>query len=151
MSSEDKRKTYEEVVEILEKDFAQTGNRTARMAQVSSLLIKHFGGFFWTGFYQMVEGELTVGPYQGAHAAPVLPNKRGVCWTCMQRGELVNVPNVHEFKGHIRVEGPSNSELSVPLLDDDGTVYGVMHIDAADFNAFDEMDEEYLTLISKMI
>ncbi len=151
MSSEQKRGTYEEVVKLLEKDFAETGDRTARMAQVASLLIRHFGEFFWAGFYQMVEGKLTVGPYQGAHAAVVLPDKRGVCWTCMQRGELVNVPNVHEFKGHIRVEGPSNSELSVPLLDEDGTVYGVLHVDAADFNAFDEVDEEYLGLIAKML
>ena len=151
MSDEQKRETYETVVRLLEKDFGQTKDRTARMAQVSALLFKHFAEFFWTGFYQMSGGNLTVGPYQGAHAAPVLPDKRGVCWTCMQRGELVNVPNVHEFKGHIRVEGPSNSELSVPLLEADGTVYGVMHVDAAEFNAFDETDEEYLGLIARMI
>ncbi len=151
MSSDQKRETYEQVVKLLEKDFAETTDRTARMAQIAALLIRHFGGFFWAGFYRMVEGKLTVGPYQGAHAAPVLPNKRGVCWTCMQRGEIVNVPNVHEFKGHIRVEGPSNSELSVPLFDEEGTVYGVLHVDAADFNAFDEMDEEYLSVIARMV
>ena len=151
MSSEQKREAYEEVLKILRKDCARTEDRTARMAQVAALLIRSFGGFFWAGFYQMVDGELTVGPYQGAHAAAVLPNKRGVCWTCMQRGELVNVPNVHEFKGHVRVEGPSNSEISVPLFMEDGTVYGVLHIDAADFSAFDEIDEEYLGQIAEMI
>lgn len=151
MNAERKHDIYEQVVRLLEERCRETSDRTARMAQISALLFRHFSEYFWTGFYQLVDGKLTVGPYQGAPAATVLAEPRGVCWTCIRRGEIVNVPNVHEFEGHIRVEGPSNSEISVPLFDGNGAVCGVLHVDAADFNAFDEIDEKYLSRIARMV
>lgn len=150
MSSERKRAAYEEIVERLVRCFGESDDRIARMAQAAALLFKHFDNFFWTGFYELKDGVLTVGPYQGSPTATVLEKNRGVCWSCVNRGELVNVPDVHEFAGHIRVEGPSNSEISVPLKDADGEVYGVLHVDAADFDAFDDVDEEYLSRIAAM-
>ncbi len=150
MNTEQKRETYDAIIERLAGYFADTTDRTARMAQAAALLFKYFETYFWTGFYQLVDGKLTVGPYQGLPTATVLERGKGVCWASIERAELVNVPNVREFDGHIRVEGPSNSEISVPLKDRDGEVYGVLHVDSADFDAFDEIDEEYLTRISRM-
>jgi len=150
LASEDKRVRYEKVLKRLERSFDETGDRVARMAQAAALLFKHFDEYFWTGFYLLVDGELTVGPYQGAPTATVLAEHRGICWASIDRQELVNVPNVREFTGHIRVEGPSNSEISVPLTAPEGDVYGVLHVDAADFDAFDDVDEEYLSRIARM-
>jgi GAF domain-containing protein len=146
-----KKERYEKIVARLETEFVETNAITARMAQVSALLFKHFEHFFWTGFYTLTDGELTIGPYQGAPASITLEKHQGVCWSAVDRDELVNVPNVHEFAGHIRSEGPSNSEISIPLRDSRGSVIGVLHVDAADFDAFDEIDEKYLQQIVEML
>jgi GAF domain-containing protein len=150
VNADRKRQAYTEVAERLEQIFGETPDRTARMAQAAALLFKRFDHFFWSGFYVLIDGDLTIGPYQGTPTATRLEKHRGVCWAAVDRAELVNVPDVHEFQGHIRVEGPSNSEISVPLTDADGQVYGVLHVDAADFEAFDEVDEEFLTRIARM-
>jgi GAF domain-containing protein len=150
VDAQKKRESYDEILERLERCFGETTDRIARMAQAAALLFKYFDDYFWTGFYQLVDGKLTVGPYQGSPTATVLAEHQGVCWACIDRGELVNVPNVHEFAGHIRVEGPSNSEISVPLFDESGEVYGLLHVDAADYDAFDEIDEQYLARIGRM-
>jgi L-methionine (R)-S-oxide reductase len=148
----DKASTYEALIVRLESSFSETSDPTARMATVAALLHKHFEHVFWAGFYLLAsDGELVVGPYQGAPACLVLERHRGVCWSAVNSSSFVNVPNVHDFEGHIQCEGPSNSEVAVPVLGANGEVTGVLHLDSADFDAFDEIDERYLARIARML
>ena len=114
----------------------------AKMANVAAALHEAFG-FWWTGFYRVVEDELVLGPFQGPLACIRIPFGRGVCGTAWQRGETVIVPDVHAFAGHIACSSASNSEIVVPLFRN-GAVIAVLDIDSTDYATFDDTDRFYL-------
>jgi GAF domain-containing protein len=151
LDGETKRRRYQRVTEQLEERFADTGDPVARMATTAALLHHKLPGFFWTGFYLLRDGELTVGPYQGTLACLVLEAHSGVCWAGVDRGETVVVADVHAFPGHIACDSRSNSEIVVPLRDDEGRVVGVLDVDSTRFGHFDEVDAECLERIASLI
>jgi len=146
-----KQALYDEVQWEVERQFQQSGDRVARMATVVALLAARFKHFFWTGFYFLIDGKLTVGPYQGTPACITLPAHQGVCWAGIDRGEPVIVPNVHEFPSHIVCDGRANSEVVVPLRNRHGMIIGVLDVDSADFNSFDQVDVDRLEQILALI
>jgi L-methionine (R)-S-oxide reductase len=146
-----KQEKYDTVISLLEAAWRKTDDPVARMSTVSALLFREFDDFFWAGFYLLRDNDLTVGPYLGAPAAVVLPHNLGVCWSAVNNNETIVVDNVHEFEGHVRVEGRSNSEISIPLRGSSGKVTGVFHVDHADFNAFDHIDIDALERIVSML
>jgi GAF domain-containing protein len=151
MDVDEKRRSYEAAIRKIITAWELTTDSVARMAMAAAYLTQRSDDTIWAGFFLLVDGELTVGPYNGPPALPVLPKHEGVCWLCVDSGKPVIVPNTHEFEGHIRRAGPSNSEISVPIINAKGKAIGVLHHDSADFNVFDEIDVEYLTQIAKMV
>ena len=151
MDAQLKQDKYNKVISALEAAWRETDDPVARMATVAALLFRDFDDFFWSGFYLLRDNNLTVGPYLGAPAAVILPRNLGVCWNAVNNNETIVVANVHEFEGHVRVEGRSNSEISVPLRGTSGEVIGVFHVDHADFDAFDSVDIDALERIASML
>jgi len=144
-------KRYERIYNQLQDLLAKTENKIARMATAAALLHHKMPHFFWTGFYILVEGELIVGPYQGPLACQILEKKKGVCWTGVERKETVVVPDVHKFTGHIACDSRSNSEIVVPLFNPEDQVWGVLDADSRKFDAFSEVDRDWLERIVKLI
>ena len=151
MSQTTKEDSYAEVLAELEEAFKETSDLTARMAAMVGALHNKFSHYFWTGFYTVIDGELTLGPFQGPPACLVLEKHKGVCWAGIDREEPVVVPNVHEFPDHIACDGRANSEVVIPIRDESGTIIGVLDVDSADFDAFDEVDVENLKMILKLV
>jgi L-methionine (R)-S-oxide reductase len=151
MAAREKQRKYDTVISLLEIAWRKTDDPVARMATIAALLFRHFDEFVWSGFYLLRDNDLTVGPYLGAPAAVILPRNRGVCWSAVNKNETVMVFNVHEFEGHLRMEGRSNSEISVPIRGKSGQATGVFHVDHADFDAFDHIDIESLERIVSML
>ena len=151
MQSSKKLQKYERIrtqlVDLLEK----SDSPQARMATITALLHHKFETFFWTGFYTLHEGELTVGPYQGPLACLVLQKDTGVCWAGLNQQKTLVVPNVHEFPGHIACDSRSNSEIVVPLKNAEGAVIGVLDVDSQKFEAFDEEDAKGLESIVQLV
>ncbi len=142
---------YKRIYKQLEQLFQRTGNKMARMTTTASLLHHKMPKFFWTGFYVLSEGELTVGPYQGPLACLVLEKKKGVCWAGISKKKTINVPDVHKFPGHIACDSRSNSEIVVPLFDKGHNVWAVLDVDSRKFNAFSDVDREWLEKIVKLV
>lgn len=142
---------YERIYAQLVPLLSKTKNKTARMATIAALLHLKMPRFFWTGFYVLDKGELTVGPYQGPLACLVLEKKKGVCWTGLLRRRTVIVPDVHKFPGHIACDSRSRSEIVVPLFDSKRNVWGVLDIDSREFDAFSETDKVWLEKIVSLI
>ena len=147
MNKETKQRIYKEVLEQLSKKFSESHDLMARMATVAAILHGKFEHFFWTGFYILKDDELTVGPYQGSPACVILEKHKGVCWAGIDRGETVVVPDVHEFPDHIACDARTNSEIVLPVRDPDGAIVGVLDVDSASFDSFDDTDAEYLATI----
>ena len=108
-------------------------------------------GFWWTGFYRVLDDELVLGPFQGPVACMHIPYGKGVCGTAWQRAETVVVPDVEQFPGHIACSSESKSEIVVPVFDNVGKVIAVLDIDSAQLATFDDIDRHYLETICKML
>lgn len=151
MTPQTKRRRYKRILEQLSELLIRTTDPEARMATIAALLHHKFDYFFWTGFYFLKAGELTVKCYQGPLACQVLEKHKGVCWACIDRQETIVVPDVHQFPGHIACDSRSNSEIVVPVRDRHGSVVGVLDVDSKAFSSFDETDAEYLERIVGLI
>lgn len=142
---------YENIWQQLNEFVVKTENKISRMATTAALLHHKMPHFFWTGFYFLDKGELIVGPYQGTLACPVLAKHRGVCWAGILNRQTIIVPDVHQFPGHIACDPRSNSEIVVPLFHENQEPWAVLDIDSILFDAFSEVDREWLEKIVKLI
>ena len=108
-------------------------------------------GFFWTGFYRVVNNELLVGPFQGPTACFHIAYGRGVCGTAWKTGLTQVVADVELFPGHIACSSLSRSEIVVPLSDAEGNVRAVLDIDSKELGTFDATDKEYLEQLCRQL
>lgn len=151
MKESQKSGRYQRLYLQLQELLVENPNRVATMATIVAVLHHKMKGFFWTGFYLLDHGELIVGPYQGSLACIKLKKDTGVCWSGINSGATVIVPDVHRFPGHIACDSRSNSEIVVPLRDTIGRIIGVLDIDSTDFANFDQTDAEWLEKVVSLI
>ena len=141
---------YQQVSALIEGET----DRVAIMANVVAAIHETMG-FFWTGFYRVVQqpekSELLLGPFQGPVACMHIGYGRGVCGTAWKEGKTIVVPDVEQFPGHIACSSLSRSEIVVPLFDAQGTVVAVLDIDSKELNTFDGTDREGLEKILTLI
>ena len=108
-------------------------------------------GFWWTGFYRVKNGELVLGPFQGPVACMHIGFGKGVCGTAWKEQRTIIVPDVEQFPGHIACSSLSRSEIVVPIFSQNGEVTGVLDIDSKELATFDDIDQQYLERICKML
>ncbi len=121
----------------------------ANMANVCAALKEQFN-FFWVGFYMVKKGELVLGPFQGPVACTRIQKGKGVCGASWEQAQTMIVPDVEAFPGHIACSAASKSEIVIPILRN-GNVIGVLDVDSAELNSFNETDAGYLKQIVGLI
>ena len=120
------------------------------LSNVSALLMDTLPDLNWAGFYLLRDGGLVVGPFQGKPACVHIPAGKGVCGTAFSADRVINVPDVHQFPGHIACDSASNSEIVLPLHRD-GKPAAVLDIDSPVPGRFTKADEEGLKRIAGII
>ena len=108
-------------------------------------------GFWWTGFYRVVDNELLLGPFQGPVACMHIGFGKGVCGTAWKEQRTIIVPDVDLFPGHIACSSLSRSEIVVPVFSKGREVLAVLDIDSKELATFDNIDLQYLEEICKML
>jgi GAF domain-containing protein len=121
----------------------------ANLANIAGALKEQFG-FFWVGFYLVKGEELVLGPFQGPVACTRIKKGRGVCGTAWEKSETIIVTDVEKFPGHIACSSLSKSEIVLPLIYLKNVV-GVLDVDSAELNSFDDVDAKYLQQIIDLI
>lgn len=121
----------------------------ANMANVAAMIHETFG-FWWTGFYRVIDDMLVLGPFQGPMACIRIRRGRGVCGTAWAEERTVIVPDVDAFPGHIACSSASRSEIVVPVWRN-GRVIAVLDIDSAELATFDETDQLWLEQIAQAL
>ena len=121
----------------------------ANMANVAAM-IHHTFGFWWTGFYRVMDEELVLGPFQGPLACSRIAYGRGVCGTAWKEECTQVVPNVELFPGHIACSSASKSEIVVPIFKG-GKVVAVLDIDSEHLATFDDTDKLWLERIVELL
>lgn len=138
-----KEEKYRALLPQIKGLLADEDDLIANLANVCAALKETFG-FFWVGFYLVKGDELVLGPFQGPVACTRIRRGRGVCGTAWAEAGTLVVPDVDVFPGHIACSSRSRSEIVVPLVRAEGSVWGVLDIDSDELNSFDETDVRYL-------
>ena len=128
------------------KQLLQEEDLLASLCNLTALLYETNNDLNWLGFYFYKNDELILGPFQGKVACTHIKIGKGVCGTSYQKQEVLNIKNVHEFKGHIACDSASNSELVIPL-----DKFGVLDIDSPIYDRFNKEDEETFVEIANLI
>jgi len=151
MEAKMKSERYQRIHGQIKDLLAKSPDPIARMATIAAVLYHKMDYFFWCGFYHLIDGELTVGPYQGPVACQVLKKDTGVCWAGLNSGKSITVPDVEKFPGHIACDSRSKSEIVIPLRDKSGKVFGVLDVDSTSLASFDKTDQEWLEKIVALL
>lgn len=121
----------------------------ANLANTVAALKEQFG-WLWVGFYLVRQDELVLAPFQGPVACTRIRKGRGVCGTSWAQAKTLIVPDVEKFPGHIACSSLSRSEIVVPVIRN-GEVIGVLDVDSAEPDQFDETDQRFLEEIVGLI
>lgn len=141
---------YHELAMQLRALIEDESDKLAVLSNASACLNDALTDINWVGFYLYKNGELVLGPFQGKVACTHIPLGKGVCGTAALSGHIQRVADVHQFQGHIACDSASNSEIVVPLIKNQ-LLMGVLDIDSASLNRFDECDEKGLKQIAEII
>jgi GAF domain-containing protein len=151
MEENKKEGRYSRIYNQLSELVLKSNSPVARMATIVAVLHHKMETFFWTGFYILENGEMTVQMYQGPVACQVLEKNKGVCWAAFNQKNAVVVEDVHLFPGHIACDSRSNSEIVVPLKNREGEIIGVLDVDSKEKANFDAVDVKWLERILELI
>lgn len=136
---------YKQIVALTEGE----PDSIANMANIAAMIHSTFG-FWWTGFYRVLDGELVLGPFQGPLACSRIKYGKGVCGTAWKEQKTQVVEDVELFPGHIACSSLSRSEIVVPIWHDN-EICGVLDIDSEKLATFDQTDKEWLEKIVGLI
>ena len=108
-----------------------------RMEEAGATLVKHYRDLAYMGFVEVIK-----------HLGAILNNIKYCKADILKYNPDVLV--LIDYPGHIVCSSLSRSEIVVPLLRN-GEVIGVLDVDSADYNQFDEVDKVYLEQIAGML
>ncbi|MBO5780456.1 MAG: GAF domain-containing protein, partial [Muribaculaceae bacterium] len=100
VASGDKTSKYATLVPQIDSLLTYENDPVANMANIAAAITGTFG-FWWVGFYRVIDGELVLGPFQGPLACTRIKRGKGVCGTAWDKAQTIVVPDVEQFPGHI--------------------------------------------------
>ena len=118
----------------------------SNLSNITAALKQTFDKISWVGFYLLKDSHLYLGPFQGKVACTKIKIGDGVCGKSFEQVETIIVPNVYEFPGHIACDVETNSEIVIPIFNNEKTV-GVLDLDSREFESFNETDKFWLEKI----
>jgi GAF domain-containing protein len=140
-----KKELYKALLPQIESLFKGEMDMIANMANLTAVLRDAFQ-YLWIGFYLVKGNELVLGPFQGPLACTRIAFGKGVCGKSWEKKEILIVPDVDQFPGHIACSSESRSEIVIPGILE-GKVKFVLDVDSRRLNEFDETDAHYLHLM----
>jgi GAF domain-containing protein len=149
LKSASRAKQYESIIPQIASLLQGETDLIANLANIAAALKEQFN-WFWVGFYLIKENELVLGPFQGPVACTRIKIGKGVCGTAWLQKEVIIVPNVDEFPGHIACASASKSEIVLPFYVNN-KLCGVLDVDSEFLNHFDEVDALYLKQVVSLL
>ncbi len=146
----DRKTIYDEIVPQIDSLVFGETDIVANLANIAAVLREAFG-FFWVGFYVAKDGQLVLGPFQGPLACTRIDFDTGVCGHAYMTRETVIVQDVDQFPGHIACASASRSEIVVPIIGSNGSIFGVLDVDSDKLNDFSQTDADGLSRVIKTI
>ena len=150
----DRLTLYDEITPQIKSLVTGESDLIANLANIAAVLKEAFG-FFWVGFYLVKNGQLVLGPFQGPLACTRIDFDQGVCGHAYTTRKTIIVANIDDFPGHIVCSSAARSEIVVPIMDRDGSVFGVLDVDSDKLDDFTQIDAvglgEIVNVIERII
>lgn len=146
MTNQTKQQQYLALVQQVKSIVAGEKDVTANMANISALLYWGLEKVNWAGFYLLKENQLVLGPFHGQPACIRIPIGKGVCGTAVSESKIQLIKDVHQFSGHIACDAASNSEIVLPVYQDN-QIIAVLDLDSPDIGRFDAEDKHGLSQV----
>lgn len=142
----------DEIFEGLKAEIEQLKNDEL-LEKIPVLLDEYVPYYNWTGFYIMdEEGMLVLGPYVGEPTEHVkIAVGKGICGQAAETKMTFIVQDVTRETNYLSCSPHVKSEIVVPILRKDGSVYGEIDIDSHYVAPFDERDNEFLEWIARQL
>lgn len=144
------KQKYESLLSMMDSLLKDETDVITNLSNASALIKALVSDVNWAGFYVIKNNELVLGPFQGLPACNRIQIGKGVCGTSALKGETMLVKDVHSFPGHIACDSQSNSEIVIPLKQNN-KVYGVLDLDSPTVGRFNEEDKTYLEKVAEII
>jgi GAF domain-containing protein len=144
MTTFDKHEAYQQAVGEINAILEGETNMILKMTTINCVLRQHLPYYYWVGFYAVNKGKLIVGPYQGTLGCLHISFSQGICGRAARLEATQVVANVHNDSAHIACDSRTNSEIVLPVWDNEGQLIAVLDIDSTDFASFDNIDQSYL-------
>ena len=154
LSTEEKHAAYQAAIQAIEANVAGESDEILKMVTVNCLLKTYLPYYYWVGFYQVKNGRLTVGPYQGTLGCLHIEFGRGVCGKAAATRQTQLVKDTHALEqgtAHIACDPNSCSEIVVPVFNSTGELIAVFDVDSTLVGSFDEVDQHYLEALMKTV
>jgi len=145
-----KKEAYEQATNAINANLDAETNLILKMSTINCLLKTFLPYFYWVGFYIVDNQQLKVGPYQGTLGCLTIDFSRGVCGKAAREEKTQIVSDVHAIEqgtAHIACDPNSQSEIVVPVFDNNKRLLAVLDVDSSLKNSFDEIDQMYLEAI----
>ena len=123
----------------------------ATLSNLSAFIYSYFPDLNWAGFYLFDGEKLVLGPFQGEPACIEIRLGCGVCGRAAEKMESIIVPDVSLFPGHIACSAKSRSEIVIPIIRKDGTLWGLIDIDSPVLDRFSDYEEKMLSSLSSLL
>jgi GAF domain-containing protein len=140
----DKNKAYQTAVGQIDAVLEGETNMVLKMATVNCILKEHLPYYYWVGFYCVHQDALIVGPYQGTLGCLHIPYDRGICGRAARTQTVQLIEDVHQDPAHIACDAATNSEIVLPVWDNEGQLIAVFDVDSTHKKSFDTTDKTYL-------
>ena len=127
-------------------------NLITNLSNLSALYKEYLPNTNWVGFYTVdkEQNNLVLGPFQGKVACTRIPLNKGVCGHCYTTKEAIYVKDVHQFPGHIACDSATNSELVIPIIQNNEVV-ALLDIDSIEFDRFSPEEVLVFNEVTKQI
>ena len=152
LNDEEKKAAYEEAVAAIDASIDMESNMIMKMATINCILKSHLPYYYWVGFYVVNEGKLIIGPYQGTLGCLHIDFSKGVCGKAAREQKTQIVDEVHALaqgSEHIACDPNSQSEIVLPVFDNDKKLMAVFDVDSSKKYSFDEIDKIFFEALLK--
>lgn len=147
---ENKQQHYAQLAQQVDAIVAGEQDLIANMANISAILYWALEKVNWAGFYLVKDQQLVLGPFHGQPACIRIPIGKGVCGTAVSENSIQLIEDVHQFSGHIACDAASNSEIVLPIRQNNHVI-AVLDIDSPDIARFDHDDKSGLSQIVEIL
>ena len=150
LEADEKQAAYEMAVMAIDANLDPESHMILKMSTINCILKTYLPYYYWVGFYLVHDGKLIVGPYQGTLGCLHIDFSKGVCGRAAREEKTQLVADVHALAqgtAHIACDPNSQSEIVVPVFDNDKNLIAVFDVDSTLKNSFDTLDQQFLETI----